>query len=588
MNATTPPSLRHRLPLMAFAAMLLLPSSATALITEFIGPNDYDPNFGYAWSDSSYWDQGLPGPGDDVLVSERLDGSSDPYPHFGPLLVVNTTINSLTLGDHTSVNNAVIGPGKNLFVSDHTDMGNASSLTNFAGRFSLGTLYQYDAGTKTMDFGRLFYLGDREASGTGILEFRNADIQTNKSFFLIYGAHCFVRDQLTGLNAFRNLAINDGILWFNDGYRLTTGGNLTNNGAISLNINPLDSRTPELHISGNFVNNGTVKLYGRSVFTVAGGLSGTGTIEIVGLPVTCDVPGVWTLNGGVVNFGGSGLDGFTLKAIAFRAENNATVKGSGTIEAGVIITSGTIAPGNSAGTIGVKGNLTLEAGAKLQMEIAGKTHDKITQHTGAAGTVLGGALEVTTIGDFDDEVLHTSTYEILTSNLPLTGAFSNVASGARLNTADGKGSFRVDYGTGAAAPAKVMLSDYIAVNAPQTYAQWIAAQGVAAPDNDPLDDPNGDGIENLEAYFRGIAAAGDSQPRGLSTAASQGNLIVTIRSPRTVTGVTLGSKITNNFDNTQNGPVPVLVGTTPTRNIHEITVPASGPRGFASFTIGQD
>lgn len=571
------------------AASLAFAGGACGITTNFIGPEEYDPNYGYYWSDDSYWSDSAPGPGDDVTILERLDENSEPYLFYGPLLDVNVTVNSLDLDTHTSINNAFTGANnKNLFVTDTTVMGTYASLVNFAGRFSLGTLSNYDSGTRTMDADPVFYVGDREGAGTGILEFRGADIVTNGASFIIFGARSFVRDQNTGLNAFRNLAVNNGYLWLNDGYQLTTAGNLTNSGTIGLNASPQDTRTPELNISGNFVNNGYVYLHRNSTFKVAGGLSGTGSIQIFSLPVICEVLGVWTQTGGTVNLGGSGLDGFVMKAIAFHAENNTTVSGSGTIEAAVTITSGTISPGNSPGTITVQGNLTLEAGAKLEMEIAGTAHDRITQSTGAAGTVLGGVLEVTTIDDFDDEVLASSTYEILTSHLPLTGSFTNVASGARLNTADGKGSFLVNYGPGSAAPNKVVLSDYIAVNAPESFAQWLSSQDVTAPDNDADDDPNGDSVENLDAYFRGIPAVGDTKLKGLSSSMSGGNLVLTIRSPRTVTGVTLTSKVSGNLTDWQDGPVPVLTGTTPTRNLYQITIPSADPRKFARFVITQD
>jgi hypothetical protein len=584
MKITT--SILHSCRFVSALCLIHAAGVASAAVNEFLPPPDYDPNFGYPWSNPSHWSEGVPGPDDWVQILTFYDINSEPYPFFGPLLDVNATIDALTLSDSTSINNAVTGPGKNLFVTGSTDMGDASSLVNFAGRFSLGFLDKYEPIDRTLNFGPYFYLGDRESSGTGILEFKGADILRNKAVFIIYGANCFVRDQNTGLNAFRNLAVNDGLLSFNDGYQLSTTGNLTNNGTILLNQNPLDTRTPVLNVGGNLVNNGFIKLYSRSVFTVAGGLSGGGQIEILGLPVTCDVVGTWTQNGGVVNLGGSGIDGFTLKAIAFVAQNNTTLSGSGTLEAAVTITSGTIAPGNSTGTIAVKGDLALGAGSKLQVEIAGTTHDQVTQNTGTGGVTLGGLLEISTIDDFDDQVQYSSTWEILASSLPLNGAFANVASGARLNTADGKGSFQVDYGPGSAAPNKVVLSNYIAVNAPQTYAQWIATQDVA-PEDGENDDPNGDGIGNLEAYFRGIAASGTTKPGGLNAGLSEGNLVITIRSPRTVTGIDLTSKVGTSLDSWTNGPLPAPAETTPTRNIYRISIPATDPRKFARFVITQ-
>jgi hypothetical protein len=132
-----------------------------------------------------------------------------------------------------------------------------------------------------------------------------------------------------------------------------------------------------------------------------------------------------------------------------------------------------------------------------------------------------------------------------------------------------------------------VLSDYIAVNAPQTYAQWIASQDVSAPDDGPDADPNGDGVENRDAYFRGIPAAGGTKLKGLDSTLSGGNLVITIRSPRTVTGVILTSEISDSLTTWQSGPEPVLAGTTPTRNLYRITLPAGDARKFARFVISE-
>ena len=206
--STTPPK-SHAFPPAAALGLILGAGLASAEVTEFLPP-DYDPNFGYPWSNPGYWTEGVPGPDDWVQVLTLLDINGDPYPFFGPLLDVNATVGDLTLGASTSINNAVSGPGKNLFVTGSTEMGDASSLVNFAGQFSLGALDKYEPVSKVLDSGPVFYLGDRESTGTGILEFNGADILRNKAVFIIYGANSFVRDQNTGLNAFRNLAINDG------------------------------------------------------------------------------------------------------------------------------------------------------------------------------------------------------------------------------------------------------------------------------------------------------------------------------------------------------------------------------------------
>jgi len=92
-------------------------------------------------------------------------------------------------------------------------------------------------------------------------------------------------------------------------------------------------------------------------------------------------------------------------------------------------------------------------------------------------------------------------------------------------------------------------------------------------------------VENLDACFRGIPAVGDTKLKGITTALSGGNRIVTIRSPRTVTGVTLGGIVSSSLTTWQNGPVPVLAGTTPTPNIYRLPPPAAAPRQFVRFIV---
>lgn len=245
------------------------------------------------------------------------------------------------------------------------------------------------------------------------------------------------------------------------------------------------------------------------------------------------------------------------------------------------VVSGTVAPGNSAGQIQVNGDLTLEAGSTLEMEIGGTVHDKITQSGGTTGTTLGGVLTLATITNFADQVQYDSTYEILASDVPIAGAFSNIANGDRLTTLGGSGSFQVNYGPTSDSPNKVILSNYIANIIPQSYAQW--AGGLDENEKGGADDPNGDGISNLEAYYRGIPAIGThtTQPIGVTT--EDDMLTVTIRSPKTVTGVTVSSILTDNFIITQGGPAPVWVSDTPTYNNYEINIPAVSPKRFVTL-----
>lgn len=553
--------------------------------TTFTGPEDlFAEYFGSPWTLASNWSNGVPGSEDDVIIQQRSGGTNKAR------LDTNVTIASLTAELYTGVR----ADNFNLFVSGTSSIEGELSIVE--SQVSLGDFTQFDSETGSLFYGPNIILSVLNDPRLAILEFRGADIVSNYTLIQLFGPDnsVIIRDQNTGLSAFRNLANNHNFFSVNGGYILRTNGNFTNHSGGEMVANYMNTgtyfqETAGFQIGGNFVNDGEVELYSNTTLSVSGGVSGTGSIKVLGLPCNLNAVGDFTLDGGELNLGaGSGEDAFKLKAETVAITSGTIVTGNGTLEATVTVGNGILAPGNSPGTIKVEGNLILQAGSTLQMEIGGTSHDQILQTGGTTGVTLGGQLSLSTIANFDDEVLSSSTYTILDATIPLTGAFANVASGSRLNTADGKGSFRVDYGSGAAQPDKVILSDYIAVNTPQTYSQWIATQDLTAPDNAPGADPNKDGISNLEAYFRGIPAKTTGKPKVIGTQVTGGNLIVTLYSPRTVTGVTATSSTSGNLGTWASGPAPVFSGTTPTRNIYRVTIPVSSNPGFVRFRIEQE
>jgi hypothetical protein len=135
------------------------------------------------------------------------------------------------------------------------------------------------------------------------------------------------------------------------------------------------------------------------------------------------------------------------------------LSGTGTVTGNVANSGGVIAPGLSAGRLEVTGDLSLGSTSQLAIEIGGTiqgvSYDTISE-AGSAPLVLNGALAVTLIDGFQNSIATSNTFTILSSNMPLSGAFTNVASGGRLTTTDGLGSFRVTY----AGANAVVLSDF--------------------------------------------------------------------------------------------------------------------------------
>lgn len=151
--------------------------------------------------------------------------------------------------------------------------------------------------------------------------------------------------------------------------------------------------------------------------------------------------------------------------------------GTGTIHAASVTAGGLVSPGNSPGTLTLTGNLTLLATSTLLIELGGTYQGTEYDFLSVGGTaVLAGNLSVGFIQGFQSSVQPAQAFTVLTagtSTSALSGAFANVASGQRLFTSDGAGSFLVNYGAASAFPTlanSVVLSDFQAIPEPSTYA----------------------------------------------------------------------------------------------------------------------
>jgi hypothetical protein len=147
----------------------------------------------------------------------------------------------------------------------------------------------------------------------------------------------------------------------------------------------------------------------------------------------------------------------TLKSSTTLALQGGSLTGSGTVQANVNASGATLAPGASAGTLIVNGNLTLGSGANLTFELGGATQGTQYDYLDVNGAVtLGGNLNVSFINSFQNSVQYTDLFTVVTADSTFSGAFGNVASGARLNTSDGYGSFLVNY-----SGTSLQLSQYV-------------------------------------------------------------------------------------------------------------------------------
>jgi len=173
---------------------------------------------------------------------------------------------------------------------------------------------------------------------------------------------------------------------------------------------------------------------GETVFSAALVSDGTGTHTVNHLAGTTTLTGdssrftgTTTVSGGTLLVGnaqGNGLLGGNVDVF-----DSAILGGSGTVGSGTgslvkIASGGTLAPGNSIGTLTVDGDLAFETGARFAVEVnpVGSESDLVTV-TGTATLNGGSVAHIGASGNYDIR----STYTILSAGT-LTGAFEDVTS----------------------------------------------------------------------------------------------------------------------------------------------------------------
>lgn len=179
-----------------------------------------------------------------------------------------------------------------------------------------------------------------------------------------------------------------------------TIGSLSGAGGVLLNGNRLTAGANGASTSYSGIASGTGGLSksGAGVFTLSGTHAYTGA-------TTVDA-GTLVVNGSIATSAG-----LTVAA-------GATIAGSGALPSTTI--SGTLAPGNSPGTLTVNGNLTLNPGSSYVAEIQGAAADRVNV-TGAA--TLAGTLRIVPLGG---AYLFSSPYTLLSAAAGRTGTFSPV------------------------------------------------------------------------------------------------------------------------------------------------------------------
>jgi T5SS/PEP-CTERM-associated repeat protein len=284
--------------------------------------------------------------------------------------------------------------------------------------------------------------------------------------------------------------------------RLTVGGGgrgtllIVNEGRVSNDVGIISGVDSSVRVQGNnstWTNGSVLNLFDNAALVIEGG--GTvvslgsdvsGSVTVAGAGSTWDIThdligglGGGTLRiqpGGAVNVGDTitlhdddelRLEGGVLSTghIQFGGATTPFIWTSGTLHLGLmnagltIPSGGVLAPGVELGTTDIsQGDVTLSPGGTLQMQIGGvnqgSTYDYLDVLLGDV-ILAGGNLQLSLLNGFVPSPTNTFTIVDVLGGI-VAGSFANVASGARLATSDGLGSFIVSYSDG----SSVRLSSF--------------------------------------------------------------------------------------------------------------------------------
>ncbi len=283
----------------------------------------------------------------------------------------------------------------------------------------------------------------------------------------------------------RNLTIDAGDrLTILNGAQLTLNGTtLTNNGQITINAGggKLTLATGSL-ISGTgviFLVGGTSQMGSAGTITqdIGHTLQGSGVVNgafvnnglVLATGGALNFSGGFTQNAGLLNL----TSGTVSSPTAFEI-NGGSVTGFGTMS-GSVNNNGVMQPLFGSGGLGITGALNLGASSSLLFSLGGTilgTQYSLINVSGAVS--LDGQVNALFSGGFQTSVTNANVFTILNAGSPLTGLFANVASGSRLTTGDGFGSFLVTYSGN-----QVILSDYLATITNFVGTNWLSASSGA-------------------------------------------------------------------------------------------------------------
>ena len=335
----------------------------------------------------------------------------------GDSTAANSTITNNGAGDvlffsNSTAGNAIItnnGTGGVLFISNSTG-GNAIITNNGAGTVDFSSTSgpaddnRITAGS--IAGGGQFFLGPNQLTVGG-----NNLSTTVSGVIADCSATCTAIDDERPSTGGSLVKIGTGTMILS-GANTYTGGTTISGGVLQFGDGGATGS-----ILGNVINNATLAFNRSNAYQFDGVISGTGVLRQIGAGVTTLTANNTYTGATTVAAGGLIVNGSIASSSSLTVNQGAFVGGTGTLPSTVI--TGTLAPGNSIGTVTIGGNLTFGAGSIYQVEVSPAAADR-TNITGSA-SLAGTVQAIPLAGSFRGQ-----TYTILNAGGRISGTFGSL------------------------------------------------------------------------------------------------------------------------------------------------------------------
>ena len=231
---------------------------------------------------------------------------------------------------------------------------------------------------------------------------------------------------------------------FSGGTTVSGGGTLSVASDANLGSGTLSINNSTLGITGATTIDNSIaltngaKISNTAAVTLSNAISGSGSLYkagsgVLALSGTSNYGGSTTVSAGTLSVTGALND-----TSAVSVSSGATLTGSGSVTNLIVSSGGTLSPGNSPGVFTVNGNLQMNAGSTLAVEINGVTAGADYDQVIVNGTVSFAGNLMANMGYLPGQG---DVYTIIDNDMadPITGTFSGLAEGATI-TAGGNGS----------------------------------------------------------------------------------------------------------------------------------------------------